>query len=404
MSALDAACRVYVGPREVPIDRDAARVASLETALLLLDRGAKVRREATGSPLYWAVDQQNEPLVKLLLARGADADARDADGDNALQQAWRLRATRVFDVLHAHGARRDLENLRGWCLDDVTSEDGCLPRKLEVRVPMGEAPQTLTLRLRLVYAPTGSPTLELTSHAVAWVRALAWIAEDGCAGSDLHAPEAGHGLVLTDFTRLLADSPSTYSHDAPTSIELEAELSLGGVAPAALGLWLHALCHATSEVRVAELALVGDGPVRFDTAAAAAFIRGERRAPLRAFPGVDMPSLEQAPAGKIASVTLAGKPTERWAATTVVTMWNWLEHRARGLAGYAWYVTETPGPGWAPDAPTQSFELTTAERGLTCDPAEMKAILMHAVRRYDAGEGRVSTVGWSLGGTRGAGT
>jgi hypothetical protein len=403
MSALDAACHVHVGPRDVPIDLDAARAASLETAMLLLDRGAKVRSEATGSPLHWAVEQQNEPLVKLLLARGADADAPDADGDNALQQAWRLGATKVFDVLRAHGARRDLENLRGWCLDDVTSEDGCLPRKLDVRVPPGEAPQTLRLRLRLLYAPAGSPRIQLTSHAVAWVRALAWIAEHGCAGSDLHAPEAGHGLVLTDFTRLLADSPSTYSHDAPTSVELEAELSLGGVAPAALGLWLHALCHATSEVRVAELALVGDGPVRVDTAAAAAFIRGERRDPLRAFTGVDMSSLEQAPAGKIASVTLAGKPTERWAPATVVTMWNWLEHRARGLGGYASYVTETPGRGWAPEAPTQSFELATGTRSLTSDPAEMRAILMHAVRRYDAGEGRVSKVGWSLGRTPGAG-
>lgn len=395
MTALAHACVVDTEPRDVPIDVDAARAASLETVKALLEHGARVDGVDTHAPLSWAVRQRNVPLVELLLAHGADPAAPDPDGDDALLSAWRLRAMDVFDVLRAHGARRDRVCREGFCLDDVTSEDGRLPRKLDVRVSLGEAPQKLTLRLRLLHAGTESPTVQLTAYAAAFVQALASMAESGLAGSDVFSPDKGHGRALTDFRPLLASLPSTYGGDVPREATLTAELELGGVSPAALGLWLHALCNATDAVRVVELELSGGdhgaSDVMVDAGVAGAFVRGDRRDPLRAFPGQPARVLERAAAGTLAAITFAEEPDARWA-STLASVLCWVEHRARGRGGFSAHVCETPGPGWAPERPTVSFEVAPRSGRLEGDSEERRAVLTNGVHRWGA---RVASVAWS---------
>lgn len=62
-----------------------ARTANVAAAGLLLDRGAKVNAVETyeqQSALMWAAEQQQPEMVRLLIAKGADVNARSREHDN----------------------------------------------------------------------------------------------------------------------------------------------------------------------------------------------------------------------------------------------------------------------------------------------------------------------------------
>jgi ankyrin repeat protein len=99
-----------------------------ELVKLFLDRGAEVNattregrtalmeaaardhqlriKERHGPP--WGVYPSGErdlDVVKLLLKNGADANAKDKDGDTAMKRAQRRGATEIVELLRAHGAK-----------------------------------------------------------------------------------------------------------------------------------------------------------------------------------------------------------------------------------------------------------------------------------------------------------
>lgn len=112
----------------------AARGGHGETARLLLDRGAdldgrlrtpKEEREEWTSiwdadggpadlgPLHWAAQRGDEPMVGLLLERGATCDLPDFDGNTALHHAGRVNSADVARRLMAAGANELLKNKGG---------------------------------------------------------------------------------------------------------------------------------------------------------------------------------------------------------------------------------------------------------------------------------------------------
>ncbi len=110
----------------------------LEAAKTLLALGANVNDvDDDGTPaLHWAVygerpdeihiyrtpggphdtewiPHKDAPLVKLLLAKGAKREARDAEGNTALHQAVLMDSAAAAKVLLAAGAKRNVKNAEG---------------------------------------------------------------------------------------------------------------------------------------------------------------------------------------------------------------------------------------------------------------------------------------------------
>jgi ankyrin repeat protein len=87
---------------------DAAARGDLAAAKLLLERGADVNAiDHRGyTPLIFAAHYDGDAveLVRLLLSRGADIDAK-AEGETALSLAARRGETEVTRVLRAAGSR-----------------------------------------------------------------------------------------------------------------------------------------------------------------------------------------------------------------------------------------------------------------------------------------------------------
>lgn len=116
----------------------ACQERQVEAARVLLALGANVNdRDDDGMPaLHWAVfgerpdeihiyrkmgephDTQwrphaDAPLVKLLVAKGAKLEARDAEGNTALHHAAMMNAAAAAKVLLAAGAKRNVKNSEG---------------------------------------------------------------------------------------------------------------------------------------------------------------------------------------------------------------------------------------------------------------------------------------------------
>lgn len=86
----------------------AAFAGNLETARLLIDRGAEVDARAKNrfdnTPLQVALLTEQEKLAELLIAKGADARAKQADGFTALHEAALFGNERLITMLLAAGA------------------------------------------------------------------------------------------------------------------------------------------------------------------------------------------------------------------------------------------------------------------------------------------------------------
>ncbi len=85
----------------------------METARLLLDRGANINAKAASgiTPVHWAVIQNAPATLKLLLDRKADVNVRDSGGNTPLHYAVDSGRAELVDALLAAGAD---PNAPGW--------------------------------------------------------------------------------------------------------------------------------------------------------------------------------------------------------------------------------------------------------------------------------------------------
>lgn len=82
------------------------------------------------TPLSHATLHGHEDVVRLLLARGADARGRNRDGGTALHLAAFLGRAKISEHLLRAGATPDLKNVRGETAIDVTLLDEALTRMI----------------------------------------------------------------------------------------------------------------------------------------------------------------------------------------------------------------------------------------------------------------------------------
>ena len=84
---------------------EAAAGGYIETAALLLDRGADVnaKNERGWTPLHLAVRRGYTETAALLLDRGADVNAQDKDGETPLHWATVLGHTDTAELLRSRG-------------------------------------------------------------------------------------------------------------------------------------------------------------------------------------------------------------------------------------------------------------------------------------------------------------
>jgi ankyrin repeat protein len=116
---------------ETPLMMAALR-GNLTWAHKLLARGAKPHREGW-SPLHYAATGPEPELVRLLLDKGAPADARSPNGSTPLMMAARYGSEASVDVLLARGADPKLRNQKDLTAADFARMDGrdVLAKRLE---------------------------------------------------------------------------------------------------------------------------------------------------------------------------------------------------------------------------------------------------------------------------------
>ena len=78
-----------------------------EIAELLIAKGADANAKGGGgwTPLHIAAYEGHKEIAELLIAEGADVNAKDDDGDTPLDYAHRRVYTEVADLLRKHGAK-----------------------------------------------------------------------------------------------------------------------------------------------------------------------------------------------------------------------------------------------------------------------------------------------------------
>ena len=140
----------------------------VDIATILLDApniDTELRR-GPGTALHWAVRQHSVEMVKLLLSRGADGGAVDAQGRSVLEAAawyikyphYRDEAKPVVKFLAKEACLRVTQQVLVWVEEDPDTLEVCQearrqPRRLEdlARVAAWKTP--ITLRRRLLPKP-----------------------------------------------------------------------------------------------------------------------------------------------------------------------------------------------------------------------------------------------------------
>ena len=83
--------------RQTPLHL-AATGGHIEIVRLLLEKGADINaRDIKGTPLHWAASRGHLEVVRWLVENGADINARDEDGRTALH--WATGNDRSIDVV-----------------------------------------------------------------------------------------------------------------------------------------------------------------------------------------------------------------------------------------------------------------------------------------------------------------
>lgn len=286
-------------PLMVAADPDdaALHAESLDMARALLDAGADPNAHSgQTTPLHEAIEKRHSALASLLIERGADVEATDWDGRNALHAAWASGDLATFDRLAATG-KRDGKRKTGLPLDRILQGDGLLPAHFDIRYQCQEAPQDVALRLT-VERPPAMPMIEFLVDRAA--RSLLDMAAAGLLGSDVYPPESGVGKQRparpaageksARTAKPKSKKPAATSRARSTSPVEERELvfQLGGVSPAGLAFWLRGL-RASAGLVITGISLVGSvpptGPRGVTSEVAEAWLRQPATLPLRAFPG-----------------------------------------------------------------------------------------------------------------------
>lgn len=104
---LEAGADANAAPAGEPVIMTASRTGSVDAVTALLARGANVNATETSkgqTPLMWAAAENHEPVVRLLLSKGADVRARSTTGFTALMFAARQGHLASAQLLVESGA------------------------------------------------------------------------------------------------------------------------------------------------------------------------------------------------------------------------------------------------------------------------------------------------------------
>lgn len=110
---------------ETPLMMAALR-GEKQLAQALLDRGAKLNRPGW-TPLHYAASGPHTDLVALLLARGAEVEARSPNGTTPLMMAARYGSDDSVDLLLKQGASRQTRNIQNLNAADFAKLGGREP-------------------------------------------------------------------------------------------------------------------------------------------------------------------------------------------------------------------------------------------------------------------------------------
>ena len=105
----------------------AVRRRADDSVKLLLERGAKVDERTMTlqkTALFWAAFEGTEASAKLLLEKGADPNALDLLGNNALREAAAARRAGMVRLLLQHGTKLDQVNKDGESMKDIALKYG----------------------------------------------------------------------------------------------------------------------------------------------------------------------------------------------------------------------------------------------------------------------------------------
>ncbi|CAF1223825.1 unnamed protein product [Didymodactylos carnosus] len=114
----------------------AATLGHLEITQLLLDHGADVNIQSSaflgmeegfikkGTALTYAIINQDEKIVKILLEKGANPDIQDKYGNSALMQASQFNNENIIKLLLNHKANIYIKNKTGQTAKDIAQEMG----------------------------------------------------------------------------------------------------------------------------------------------------------------------------------------------------------------------------------------------------------------------------------------
>ena len=83
-----------------------------EIAELLIAKGADVNAKGGvngGTPLHWAAEEGHKETAELLIAKGADVNAKEEDGYTPLDAAIINDETETADLLRKHGGKTAAE-------------------------------------------------------------------------------------------------------------------------------------------------------------------------------------------------------------------------------------------------------------------------------------------------------
>ena len=79
-----------------------------EIVELLIAKGADVNAKGVldgNTPLHWAAGAGTKEVTELLIAKGADVNAKDQDDETPLDWAIHSKLTEIADLLRKHGGK-----------------------------------------------------------------------------------------------------------------------------------------------------------------------------------------------------------------------------------------------------------------------------------------------------------
>jgi len=149
---------------------DAARDGDLAQVRALLKHNPDLvsTRDSTGrTPLHFAAYEGHEDVVELLLAHGADVNAKADNGETPLHFAARKGYTNVVKLLWLHGADVDAKDNHGDTPLDLAAVYGNSAVAEVLRHPSTKAVGKTTAPTGTAVVKTTAPTKAVTSSGIA---------------------------------------------------------------------------------------------------------------------------------------------------------------------------------------------------------------------------------------------